>query len=180
LVGRRPPPSTIGEVSDWAAFRTKLKRLNEAFGLPWPELKTRVKENRIPSGIIHSALNRFRPHSPEWKGSDLIDTHLACLSPYSDITFVDKRTHEGLQTARKKVKELPAILRRIEKAKNTRVVLEHLVGGRPISPVANDLKRIDQRRTSPLGRHDLGDPVLLHGERDVYRFSRNRVDVRSG
>lgn len=52
--------------------------------------------------------------------------HLACLAPYCDITFVDKRTYEGLQVARRKTKGLDAVLRRTEKAKNTRVVAEQL------------------------------------------------------
>lgn len=118
--------TTIGDIGDWAVFRTKLKRLNQSLGLPWNELKMRVKEERLPSGIISSALAQFRPQTAEWKGSDLTDVHLACLSLYADLTFVDKRTYEGLLKARKKLKELPRILRRVEKAKNTRVVLEHL------------------------------------------------------
>ncbi|MDX3971602.1 MAG: hypothetical protein QHD01_34065 [Bradyrhizobium sp.] len=120
------PDTTIGEVSDWAAFRAKLKQMNGALTLPWQELKRSVSESRIPSGIIDRALKRFRPRSAEWKGSDLIDTHLACLASYCDITFMDKRTHEGLQVARKKMKDLDSVLRRVEKAKNTRVVLERL------------------------------------------------------
>lgn len=120
------PETTIGEVSDWAAFRAKLKQINRALELPWPELKRRVSESRIPSGIIDRALRQFRPRSAEWKGSDLIDTHLVCLAPYCDITFVDKRTHEGLQIARKKMKDLDAVLRRADKAKNTQAVVEQL------------------------------------------------------
>ncbi|WP_316168079.1 MULTISPECIES: hypothetical protein [unclassified Bradyrhizobium] len=120
------PDTTIDEVSDLAAFRTKLKQINRALDLPWQELKRGVSERRIPSGIIDRALRQFRPRSAEWKGSDLIDTHLACLTPYCDITFVDKRTHDGLQVARKKLTDLGAVLRRAEKAKNTRVVVEQL------------------------------------------------------
>jgi hypothetical protein len=120
------PTTTVGEVGEWAVFRGRLKRLNRVLQLPWDGLKTRVKEERIPSGVISSALARFRPRTDEWKGSDLIDVHLACLSPYADITFVDKRTHEGLRIARQKTQELPRIIHRVEKAKNTRVILEHL------------------------------------------------------
>jgi hypothetical protein len=120
------PDTTIDEVGDWAAFRTKLKQINRVLDLPWQELRRGVSERRIPSGIIDRALKQFRPRSAEWKGSDLIDTHLACLAPYCDITFVDKRTHEGLQVARKRMKDLDAVLRRAEKAKNTRVIVEQL------------------------------------------------------
>lgn len=118
--------TTVGEIGDWAAFRTKLKQINRILDLPWQELKRSVSENRLPSGIIDRSLKQFRPRSAEWKGGDLIDTHLACLAPYCDITFVDKRTHEGLQVARRKTKDLDTVLRRIEKAKNTRIVTEHL------------------------------------------------------
>ncbi|WP_454650786.1 hypothetical protein [Bradyrhizobium liaoningense] len=120
------PDTTIDEVSDWAAFRTKLRQMNGVLNLPWQELKRSVSERRIPSSIIDRALKRFRPRSAEWKGSDLIDTHLACLASYCDITFMDKRTHEGMQVARKKMKDLDSVLRRVEKAKNTRVLLERL------------------------------------------------------
>jgi hypothetical protein len=61
------PATTIGEVGDWAVFRGKLRRLNEVLRLPWSELKTSVREERIPSGIISTALARFRPRTREWK-----------------------------------------------------------------------------------------------------------------
>src|SRR5207249_4828768 len=88
------PNTTVGDVGALATFQGKLRILNQNLGLPWPELKLRVKENRLPSGVIQLALGAFRPHTKEWKGSDLTDTHLACLSGYADITYVDKRTHE--------------------------------------------------------------------------------------
>ncbi len=120
------PETTISEIGDWAVFRTKLKLINRGLDLPWQELKRSVSQSRIPSGMIDRALKLYRPRSAEWKGSDLIDTHLACLAPYCDITFVDKRTHEALQLARKKIDKFDAILRRTEKAKNTRVIIEQL------------------------------------------------------
>jgi hypothetical protein len=120
------PTTTVGEVGEWAVFRGKLRRLNVVLGLPWEELKICVKEDRIPSGIISAALARFRPRTAEWKGSDLIDVHHACLAPYADITFVDKRTHEGLRLARPKMKELPRLIHRVEKAKSTRAILDYL------------------------------------------------------
>jgi hypothetical protein len=120
------PTTTVGEVGEWAVFRGKLRRLNVLLGLPWEELKICVKEDRIPSGIISAALARFRPSTAEWKGSDLVDVHHACLAPYADITFVDKRTHEGLRLARPKMKELPRLIHRVEKAKSTRAILDHI------------------------------------------------------
>jgi hypothetical protein len=84
--------------------------------LPWPELKATVTEDRLPTSAIEGAINRFRPDTREWNGSDLSDTYLATLSAYADITLVDKRTYEALRQARPKMPYLASILRRVEKA----------------------------------------------------------------
>jgi hypothetical protein len=120
------PETTIGQIGEWAVFRKKLSRLNAVLQLPWNELKTGVREERIPSGIISLALARFRPRTSEWKGSDLTDSYLACLAPYSDLTLVDKRTYEGLRIARRKNKEVAKLIRRVDKAKSTRAILDQL------------------------------------------------------
>lgn len=46
----------------------------------------------------------------ERKGSELNDTHLLCLSPYADLTCVDKRTLESLRRARTKCPDLDQLL----------------------------------------------------------------------
>jgi hypothetical protein len=56
--------------------------------------------------------------SLEWKGSDLIDGHLACLSAYANVTYVDKRTFEALRQARQSSQGLAKIIGRVEKAGN--------------------------------------------------------------
>lgn len=47
-------------------------------------------------------MRRHAQDQPERKGSELNDTHLLCLAPYADRTFVDKRTLESARRARNK------------------------------------------------------------------------------
>lgn len=110
------PETTLDEIGDLAAFRRRLRLVNDILGLPWLELKARVAEARLPSGVIQSALRRHRQDLPERKGSELIDEYLACLAPYADVTYVDKRMHEAATRARRASPEFAALIRRIEKA----------------------------------------------------------------
>jgi hypothetical protein len=112
------PDTTLAEIGDLAGFQAKLSVVNRSLGLPWNTLKKRVTADRLPSTIIQRAIRRFRPEAGEWKGSDLTDMHLACLAPYADITYVDKRTHEALRTAQRNAPSLKSLLRRVEKARN--------------------------------------------------------------
>ncbi len=109
------PNTTVADVGALAVFQGKLRVLNEILGRPWPDLKARVKENRLPSGVIQRGLTVFRPDTNEWKGSDLTDT-LACLSAYADITYVDKRTHEAFRRGRSNSPEVVSIVHSVEKA----------------------------------------------------------------
>jgi hypothetical protein len=120
------PNTTVGDVGALAVFQGKLRVLNESLRLPWPDLKARVKENRLPSGVIQRALTAFRPDTNEWKGSDLTDMHLACLSAYADVTYVDKRTHEAFRRARSNSPELASIVRSVEKAADYSGIAQHL------------------------------------------------------
>jgi hypothetical protein len=90
--------------------------LNRSLNLPFEELKARVKEDRVPSGIISSAITRHHPDTREWDGSELADRYLACLAAYADVTYVDKRTHEASRRARQKSATFASIVRRMEKS----------------------------------------------------------------
>jgi hypothetical protein len=120
------PNTTVGDVGALAVFQGKLRVLNESLGLPWPDLKARVKQNRLPSGVIQQVLTAFRPDTKEWKGSDLTDAHLACLSAYADITYVDKRTHEAFRRAKSNSPELAPIVRSVEKAADYSEIAQQL------------------------------------------------------
>jgi hypothetical protein len=120
------PETTVGYVGNLAVFRTKLELLNEHLGLPWRELKARVKEDRLPSGVIHNAIARYHPDMPKWDGSELADRYLACLAAYADITYVDKRTHEASRQARQKSEVFASLVRRMEKAGSYSEIADHL------------------------------------------------------
>lgn len=108
--------TTVGDVGALATFRSKLSVINRVTQFPWPKLKEKVREHRLPSRIIQSCIDKYRPDSDEWKGSDLTDTHLCCLSAYADVIYVDKRTHEAVRRARNKVPQFASLVRRVDKS----------------------------------------------------------------
>jgi len=110
------PETTIGDVGDIAVFRRKLEVLNRSLNLPFEELKARVNEDRLPSGIISNGVARYHPDTREWDGSELADRYLACLAAYADVTYVDKRTHEASRQARVKSAAFASLVRHMEKA----------------------------------------------------------------
>ncbi|WP_119303908.1 hypothetical protein [Dongia deserti] len=114
--------STVGEMLDLGLFRAQLKIVSETVGVPWSDLKRQVRMEQIPSWTIRRSLQRHAPDLPERKGSGLNDLHIACLSAYADVTFVDKRTLEAFRRARSKVPVLAKVCRRVERAAHYRDV----------------------------------------------------------
>jgi hypothetical protein len=110
------PDTTLNEMADLSMFRKRLRLANEYLGAPWPELKRRVTEKHLPSALIQSILRDYVQDPPRRKGSELTDRHLACLAPYADRTYVDKRTHEAVVRARRKFPQFASMARSIEKA----------------------------------------------------------------
>lgn len=110
------PETTVGDVGNMAVFRKKLALLNEQMGFPWTALTERVREERLPSGVIGGAIARYHPDTKEWDGSELADRHLGCLAAYADVTFVDKRTLEASRQAKQKSKAFASVVRSIERA----------------------------------------------------------------
>ena len=110
------PDTTLNEMADLSAFRRRLRLANEYIGAPWPELKRRVTQKHLPSMLIQSILRDHVQDPPRRKGSELTDRRLACLAPYADRTYVDKRTHEAVVRARRKFPEFASVTRSIEKA----------------------------------------------------------------
>jgi hypothetical protein len=120
------PETTLADVGRLAVFRRKLKSLNENLDLPWPELKARVTEDRLPSGVIVNAIKQFHPDMRERDGSELTDRYLACLSAYADVTYVDKRTHEASLQARQKQPIFGRLVHRLEKAGSYEQIAQQL------------------------------------------------------
>lgn len=119
---------TVGQMLDLGHFRSLLKIAAEITGLPYPDLKRTVRREQIPAWIIPDVLRRHAPELPERKGSELTDLHLACLAPYADVTFVDKRTLEAFRRARPKEPALTALARRVERAGSYRDIPRLLDG----------------------------------------------------
>ncbi|ESZ66643.1 hypothetical protein NL532_10120 [Mesorhizobium sp. C120A] len=110
------PNTTVADVGDLATFRKKLVLLNYRLGLPLPEVVAKVKEERLPSGIIFNAIRTLHPDTRKWDGSELTDWHMSCLAAYADVTYVDKRTHEAFRIARQKSKTFASLARDVKKA----------------------------------------------------------------
>jgi hypothetical protein len=112
------PDTLMGELMELAEFRKKLHVAHQYINVPWTELKRSVTPNRIPSWLIENSLKKHGQDLPERKGSELNDNHLACLSAYVDLSYVDKRTKENFRRALEKNTNLGKIIKRIEKASN--------------------------------------------------------------
>lgn len=95
--------ATFGQTTNLLIFRERLRMAADASGLPWQTLKRVVTQDRLPVTVIEECMRAHAQDQPERKGSDLNDTHLLCLAPYADITYVDKRTLENVRRARGKV-----------------------------------------------------------------------------
>lgn len=110
------PNATVGEVQDYGMFLQQMKVSTRDTGISFAELKRLVTMQQVPTWQISMAMRTHAPNMKERKGSELIDTHLACLAPYADITFVDKRTHDAFQKAFRADAELRAVCRRVARA----------------------------------------------------------------
>jgi hypothetical protein len=83
-------------------FRAKLKVAHKRFNMPWESFKKSIQPEQIPSWFIESSLFLHSQEQPEYKGSELNDYWLACLSPYVDLIYVDKRVKNDFERTFKK------------------------------------------------------------------------------
>lgn len=109
------PESTVGEVLQLVLFRTQLKIVAKASGLD-ASLSAGLRTAQLPTWLITKTLERCLPDVPKRMGSELNDTHLAALAAYADVTFVDKRTLEGVRRLRLREPLVASLLNRIERA----------------------------------------------------------------
>ncbi|MFA4846334.1 MAG: hypothetical protein WC654_07315, partial [Patescibacteria group bacterium] len=108
---------TIAELSTLATFRTQLKVVSEKTNLPFERLK-RVRMETLPSWRIAEALRRYGQNRVVRPGSDSHDSALAVLGAYTDVLYVDKRTHEDFRRMRSKDPEVASLLGAVEKARH--------------------------------------------------------------
>ena len=106
---------TIAELSTLATFRTQLRVVAEKANLSFDRLK-RIRMESLPSWRIADALGRYGQKRTVRPGSDSHDRALAVLAAYTDVLYVDKRTHEDLRRVVAKAPEIAALFGSIEKA----------------------------------------------------------------
>ncbi len=112
------PSLVFSEAMDLLMFQKRLRLVAESAGLDWSAVKTSVKRDRIPVSFIEESMRRYSQDQAERKGSELNDLHLLCLSPYADMTFVDKRTLENVRRVQSKIPELRYFFGKVKKAAN--------------------------------------------------------------
>lgn len=112
------PTSTFGETMDLLTFQQRLRIVAEGLGMPWSELKPRISRHLLPVIVIEDAMRKHAQDQPERKGSELNDTHLLCLAPYADMTYVDKRTLESLRRAQSKCPVVAGLTSNVTRAPN--------------------------------------------------------------
>lgn len=108
--------ATFGQTTNLLIFRERLKMVADASGLPWQALKRVATQGRLPVTVIEECMRAHAQDQPERKGSDLNDTHLLCLAPYADVTYVDKRTLESVRRARSKVAAFEQLVGEVRRA----------------------------------------------------------------
>lgn len=91
--------ATIGDMLEMIEFFKKLKGAHKNFNIPWERFKSLIQPERIPSWIITSSLYLHSQEQSEYKGSELNDHYLACLSPYVDFIYVDRRMKNDILRA---------------------------------------------------------------------------------
>jgi hypothetical protein len=107
----------IGELLALGQFRTQLRIVAEKTGISFERLK-RVKMEKLPSWCIEDALKRHGQKRTKRPGSDVHDKALASLAAYTDVIFVDRRTHEDLRRVIAKAPELAMLFGALEKVRN--------------------------------------------------------------
>lgn len=120
------PGATFRETMNLLIFQKRLQTAADACGLPWHELKGNVKPHQLPVTVIEEGIRMYSHDQPERKGSELNDTHLLCLAPYADVTYVDKRTLENTRRARRKHTTFDQLVGHISRASSYNKVTTEL------------------------------------------------------
>jgi hypothetical protein len=108
----------LAELNELALFRSHVRVVAAQTGRPFESLK-RIPMDIVPSHVITKALREHGQQRARRSGSDLTDAYLGALAAYCDVLYVDKRTAEDFQRARRKEPTLRTlILARIAKGRD--------------------------------------------------------------
>lgn len=105
----------LADLTRLGLFRSQLRIVASETGKSFEELK-KIQMDLLPSRIIEEALKKYGQVREKRPGSDVHDAHLAVLAAYCDVLYVDKRTAEDFQRARRREPRLGGLIGDIAKA----------------------------------------------------------------
>jgi hypothetical protein len=117
---------SVIDLLDLGQFRSSLRFAIEGTGLPFNDLKRNISRRQLPHFLIKSVLKPIQDTQSERSGSNSVDRELACLAPYVDVLYVDKRTSEFLRQARNQTPSLSDIIGDVRKVISWRCILSEL------------------------------------------------------
>lgn len=107
-------------------FRTRLKLISNSFPASERSRILNLKEENCPTWLLWKELYKIRVKAQRASGSDINDGFLAGLCLYTDLTIVDKRTHEYLTQIKQKSKILKEHINQFEKLSHYSQLLDYL------------------------------------------------------
>ena len=107
-------------------FRGRLKNLSTFFSESERSQILNLKEKTCPTWLLWKELYKIRIKAQQASGSDINDGFLTGLCLYTDLTIVDKRTHEYLTQIKRKNKLLKEHICKFEKLSYYSKLLDYL------------------------------------------------------
>lgn len=105
----------LADLNELLTYRGKLAVAAEHAGRDFSSLADRASMQRLPAWCIEQTLRKVRPNKRRSSGSDLNDRYLACLAPYAEQVYVDKRTFEDVRSSRRQSDKMTALLASIRR-----------------------------------------------------------------
>jgi hypothetical protein len=118
--------TTDREAKELVEFRKKLRIASKKVKAPWSFSKAFASPDLLPCWIIQNAVRKFGQEIPRHSGSEINDRYLLCLSPYAEITYVDKRTLENVKRATQQDPPFKSVINEVRKAAHYNEITERL------------------------------------------------------
>lgn len=107
-------------------FKSRLELISEKFPESQKDKIVNLKEECCPTWLLWKEIYKIRVKAERASGSDINDAFLAGLCLYSDLTIVDKRTHEYLTQIKRKDISISKYMQRFEKLSCYLDILDYL------------------------------------------------------
>jgi hypothetical protein len=116
----------VTDLLDLGLFRSQLRTALKGTDLTFHDVKRKISPVQLPHILVSDALKSIQHAQPERSGSNLVDRYLACLAPYVDVLYVDKRTAEFFRQAVQQNPGLKGVIGDVRKVVGWRQVLSEL------------------------------------------------------